>query len=109
LDVLRGALRTLDDAAVVTAEIQVFPERDSIVELLSFMQGIGWVLYDITNPGYYPSNQVFYQCYATFIPRDMDYRRGTPWCLPDQESVINEKLREARVRYVSMIEQLLRS
>jgi FkbM family methyltransferase len=109
LDVLRGALRTLEDASVVTAEIQIFPERDSIVELLSFMQGVGWALYDITNPGYYPSNQVFYQCYATFIPRDMDYRRGTQWCLPDQEVAVLEKIREARLRYVSMIEQLLRS
>ena len=54
LDALRGALRTLDQAVNVTVEMQIFSERDTLVELLSFMQGRGWALYELTEqlPGW---------------------------------------------------------
>jgi FkbM family methyltransferase len=107
LDVLRGGLRTLEEAVIVTTEIQIFPERDSLVDLLGFMQGIGWALYDITNLAYYPSDSTFYQCYATFIPRAMDFRRNTPWCAPDQEEQIFRKLRERRQQTLSEIDRLI--
>jgi len=107
LDVLRGALRTLEQAVVVTVEIQIFFERDTIVELLSFMQGNGWALYDITNLAYYPSDQTFYQCYATFIPRHMEFRKGAPWCLPDQEKAILENLRVRRERMLRALDDLI--
>jgi FkbM family methyltransferase len=108
LDVLRGALATLEQASVVTVEIQIFFERDTIVELLSFMQGSGWALYDITDLAYYPSDQTFFQCYATFIPRHMDFRKGAPWCLPGQEKAIQESLRARRERMLRALEELVR-
>ena len=109
LDVLRGALRTLEDAVVVTTEIQAFAERDSLVELLGFMQGAGWALYDITDLSHYPSDATFYQCYATFIPRSMDFRRGTPWCLPEQEKIALEQLRARRESVLQALEEFARS
>jgi FkbM family methyltransferase len=108
LDVLRGAVRTLDDAVIVTSEIQIFTERDTLVELLSFMQGAGWALYDLTDLGHYPSDATLYQCYATFIPRSMDFRKGVPWCLPDQEKIALEQLRARRERVMQSMEDLLR-
>jgi FkbM family methyltransferase len=107
LDVLRGGLRTLNEAVIVTTEIQIFSERDSLVDLLGFMQGIGWALYDITNLAYYPSDSTFYQCYATFIPRAMDFRGNTPWCAPEQKEHILGKLRERRALTLSEIDRLL--
>ena len=106
LDVLRGALRTLDEAVVVTAEIQIFPERDSLVELLSFMQGMGWALYDITDLAHYPSDATFYQCYATFIPKSMDFRKNTPWCTPDQEKEFLKALQMRRAEALRTIDDL---
>jgi hypothetical protein len=106
MDVLRGGLRTLDEAVIVSTEIQIFPERDSLADLLSFMQGIGWVLYDLTNLAYYPSDSTLYQCYATFIPKAMDFRRNTPWCLPGQKETILGGLRERRAQILKEIDRL---
>ena len=108
LDVLRGGLRTLDNAVLVTAEIQIFSERDTLVELLAFMQGMGWAVFDITDLSYYRSDQSLYQCYATFIPKGMDFRKGTPWCLPDQEQAILEALRARREHCLRAIEEMTR-
>lgn len=109
LDALRGALRTLDQAVAVTAEIQIFTERDTLVELLGFMQGNGWALYDITDLGYYPSNDALYQCYATFIPKRMDFRKGEAWCLPEQRQAILESLRARRANVLEAIDELVRN
>jgi FkbM family methyltransferase len=103
LDVLRGALRTLDEAVIVTAEI------DTIVELLSFMQGCGWALFDLTDPGHYPSDGTLYQCYTTFIPKSMDFRKGQAWCLPEQEKAVLAQLRERRIHITQAIEELIRT
>lgn len=108
LDVLRGALRTLEEAVIVTAEIQVFSERDTLVELLAFMQGNGWALYDITDLAYYPSDSTLYQCYATFIPRSMDFRKGAPWVRPGQEEAVREQLRARRAARIQALEALAR-
>ena len=107
LDVLRGGLRTLSQAVIVTAEIQIFTERDAIAELLIFMQGNGWALYDLTDLAYYPSDHTFYQCYATFIPKSLEFRRAIPWCLPEQEKVVLERLRVRRENNLEAIEKLV--
>ena len=109
LDVLRGALQTMRQSVVVVAEIQMFTERDSLVDLLNFMHGNGWALYDITDPGYYPSDQTLYQCYTTFIPKHLDFRRQTAWCLPDQEQAVREHLRQRRAANLRTLEALCAS
>jgi FkbM family methyltransferase len=106
LDVLRGGLSTLEEAVIVTTEIQIFPPRDSLVDLLGFMNGIGWALYDITDLSYYPSDSTFYQCYATFIPRSMDFRRNSEWCTAEQKPVILDLLRARRLDALKQIEEL---
>ena len=108
LDVLRGALRTLDNAVVITTEVGIFTERDTLVELLEFMQGMGWGVFDITDLSYYRSDQSLYQCYATFIPKAMDFRKSTPWCLPEQEQAIHESLRARRAQVLHAIEEMTR-
>jgi FkbM family methyltransferase len=107
LDVLRGGLRTLDEAVVVTTEINIFAERDSLVELLAFMQGIGWALYDLTDLAYYPSDATFYQCYATFIPKSMDFRRNARWCTPDQEGELLKGLQRRRAEALKAVDDLV--
>lgn len=106
LDVLRGSLKTLAQATVVVAEIQIFFERDNLTELLSFMQGRGFALFDLTDPAYYPSNNVFYQCYATFIPQRMEFRKGVAWCTPEQEAETNARLRVRRSETLRVLEHL---
>jgi len=91
---------------IVTTEIQIFPPRDSLVDLLGFMNGIGWALYDITDLSYYPSDSTFYQCYATFIPRSMDFRRNSEWCTAEQKPVILDLLRARRLDALKQIEEL---
>jgi FkbM family methyltransferase len=108
LDVLRGGLRVLEEAVIVTTEIQIFFERDTLVELLAFMQGNGWALFDITNPAYYPSDGTLYQCYATFIPRSMDFRKGTPWVLPEHEAAALEQLRARRANAINALQEIVR-
>lgn len=106
LDVLRGAVKTLDRCNVVVCEIQMFFERDNLTELLLFMQSRGFALFDITDQAYYPSNHVMYQCYATFIPQRLDYRKGVAWCTPEQERDTNERLRARRADTVRVLEHL---
>jgi FkbM family methyltransferase len=108
LDVLRGGLRTLEDAVIVTTEIQVFSERDTLVDLLSFMQGAGWALYDLTDLSHYPSDGTFHQCYATFIPRSMDNRRDIAWCQPEQQEEAFAQLRQRRDRFLKLIDEMLK-
>ena len=107
LDVLRGGLRTLDEAVIVTTEINVFAERDSLVDMLGFMNGIGWALYDITDLAHYPSDFTFYQCYATFIPKSMDFRRTIAWCTPDQEKELLKGLQRRRAEALKAIDDLV--
>jgi FkbM family methyltransferase len=107
LDALRGSIQTLEQAVMVTAEIQIFTERDTLVELLAFMQGRGWALYDISNLAYYPSDGTFYQCYATFIPKPMDFRKGSSWILPEQERAALEQLRARRANNLQAVDQLI--
>lgn len=107
LDVLRGALQTLEQAVVVVAEIQIFHERDTLVELLAFMNGNDWALYDLTDLAHYPSDSTLYQCYATFIPKGMDFRRDIPWCLPEQKEQVMTGLRYRRAMVLGAIEELL--
>lgn len=107
LDVLRGSLRTLAQAVMVTAEIQIFSERDTLVELLGFMQGAGWALYDISDLAYYPANNTFYQCYATFIPKPMDFRKGLAWCESGQLTSMMEHLRLRRETALKAIDELI--
>jgi len=106
LDVLRGSLKTLEQATVVVAEIQVFFERDNLTELLTFMQSRGFALFDLTDPAYYPSNNVLYQCYATFIPQRLEYRKGAAWCSPEQEAETNARLRTRRSETIRVLEHL---
>jgi hypothetical protein len=107
MDALRGALRTLQQATVVTAEIQIFSERDTLVELLGFMQGLGFALYDISDLGYYPSDGTLYQCYATFIPRRMEFRHDIPWVPPGKEAAVLALLRERRENNLQAIDELI--
>src|SRR5258706_2537366 len=109
LDGLRGSLHTLEQAVSVTAEIQIFSERDTLVELLGFMQSRGLALYDLTDPAYYASDGTVYQCYSSFIPQRLDFRRDTPWCLPEQLPRRLAQLRERRARNLESIEELLAS
>jgi FkbM family methyltransferase len=108
LDVLRGALRTLDDAIVVTSEIQIFAERDTLADLLAFMQGNGWVLYDITDLAYYHTDWTLYQCYATFIPRSMDFRKSGLWVADDEKEQLLTTMRARRAQCLHEIDELVR-
>ena len=107
LDVLRGSLKTLEHATVVVAEIQLFFERDNLLDLLFFMQSRGFVLFDITDQGYYPSSNTMYQCYATFIPQRMDFRKGLVWCTAEQEVAMNASLRARRNDTINVLDHLV--
>lgn len=108
LDVLRGGLRTLEDAILVTSEIRIFSERDTLVDLLSFMQGNGWALYDITDLAYYRTDWSLYQCYATFIPKSMDFRKSSIWAAPDEKEELLKSLRARRAQCIQNIDDLVK-
>jgi FkbM family methyltransferase len=107
VEVLRGAPRMLESSIVVTTEIQAFSGRDTLTELLPFMAAQGWTLYDITDLAYF-TDWTFYQCYATFIPRRMDFRKASDWTAPEEREEILAGLRERRVRNLEEIEALVR-
>lgn len=50
-----------------------------------------------------------YQCYATFIPKRMDFRKGEAWCVPEQRQVVLENLRARRANFVETIDELVRN
>jgi FkbM family methyltransferase len=109
LDALRGARRTLEHAIVVTAEIQMAQQRDTLVDVLEHMKGAGWALFDLTNLAYSPANQLLAECYATFIPEAQDFRRDLPWALPEQQREISERLRQRRAAILGAMDELLRN
>ena len=106
LDVLRGGLAALEEAIVVVSEIQVFSARDALVDLLGFMHGQGWALFDLTDMDYYLTDMSLYQCYATFIPKAMDFRASSTWCDPEQLPLALARLRERRARNLAELEVL---
>jgi hypothetical protein len=75
--------------------------------LLGFMQGAGWTLYDITNLGYYRSDSTFYQCYATFIPKSMDFRKNTPSCTRGQLTEALKGQQQRRAQALRAIDELV--
>ena len=62
---------------------------------------------DVTDQAYYPSDQTLYQCYATFIPSRMDFRKGAPWILPEQEQAVLGSLRERRASNLQAVDELI--
>jgi FkbM family methyltransferase len=104
LDVLRGALLTLEKAVVVVTEIRTFAERDALDDLLVFMNRNGFTLFDLTDLAHFPSDHSLYQCYATFIPKRMEFRFNQPHAAPEQESGVVENL---KLRRDTMIKRLL--
>jgi hypothetical protein len=91
----------------VTAEIRIFSERDTLVELLTFMQGNGWALYDITNLAYYPSDSTLYQCYATFIPKIDGLPQGHDMGAARTGAVGSGPVRVRRTNNLKALEELL--
>lgn len=108
LDVLRGSLATLDEAIIVVSEVQIFSARDSLVELLAFMQGRGWTLFDLTDLAYYRTDLTLYQCYAVFIPKAIDFRGESRWCEPEDLDRMLAALRARRTAFLEEIDALLR-
>lgn len=106
LDVLRGAIDTLGNTTIVVAEIQIFFKRDNLVELLLFMQSQGFLLFDITDMGYFNSTPVLYQCYATFIPKSLEFRHKLDWTAPGQLDATLANLRARRESVIQALEQL---
>jgi FkbM family methyltransferase len=108
LDALRGASRTLQQSVLVTAEIRLANQRDTLVELLSFMKEAGWVLFDLTNLSYSPAHQLLLECYATFIPARLEFRKELPWALPEQTAQLLGMLRERRQENIEAVDEMLR-
>jgi hypothetical protein len=96
IDVLRGATKTLKNSVAVVAECRIFGGQDSLVDLLNFMQSRHFVLYDITDQSYYPSDHTFFECYATFIPERLDFRNSLSFAAPEQKETVREMLAERR-------------
>jgi FkbM family methyltransferase len=109
LDALRGARRALERSIVVTAEIRVTEQRDTLVELLEHMKAAGWALFDLTNLGYSPASQILMECYVTFIPAALDFRAGLPWAQPEQQREIDERLRRRRAANLEAVDELIRN
>jgi FkbM family methyltransferase len=109
LDALRGARRALARSIVVTAEIRITQQRDTLVELVEHMKAEGWALFDLTNFGYSPASQLLIECYATFIPAARDFRGGLPWALPEQQREIDERLRLRRAANLEALDEVLRN
>jgi hypothetical protein len=109
LDALRGAGRTLADSVVLTTEISTVNERDAIGELMSFMHALGWAVFDITDLGYARLNHTLYQCYITFVPAQLDFRRREPWATPEQYAELREQHRLRRAENFEAIDELLRN
>jgi hypothetical protein len=109
VDALRGAARTLDQAVMVTAETRLANQRDTFVELLAFMTGAGWSLFDVTDLTHSPTYQTLDECYATFLPARLDFRKGQPWASAEHMAIIHGLLRQRRQRNVEAVEELLRT
>lgn len=96
LDAMRGAIKTLEQTAVVTAELQIFFEKDNLSEFIYFLEKRGFALFDITDLSYYPESSVLYQCYVTFVRRDLDYRHEAGYASDADQAAIVERLRVRR-------------
>jgi hypothetical protein len=108
LDALRGAARVLEQTLLVTAEIRVSNQRDTLVELLSFMKDAGWALFDLTDLFYGPAHQLLLQCYVTFIPARLEFRAGLPWAPPEVMAGIQKNLRRRRQENIEAVDEMLR-
>jgi FkbM family methyltransferase len=108
LDALRGASRTLEDAVLVTAEMRLSNQRDTLVDLLLFMKDAGWALFDITNLFYGPAHQMLLQCYATFIPARLEFREELPWAPPEVMAQVQSNLRRRRHENIEAVDEMLR-
>jgi FkbM family methyltransferase len=61
-DACRGGLEMLEQTVIVVSELQIFAEKDNFADFMHLMYSRGFVLFDITNLGYMPSDQSIYQC-----------------------------------------------
>jgi FkbM family methyltransferase len=103
LDVLRGATRTLEKSTVVVVEVQTNSARCTLADMLSFMQSRGFVVFDVTDLAHAPSDQTFYQCYVTFIPKQLDFRGKQPWIAPEQEQRMVDGLKARRAMIIESL------
>jgi FkbM family methyltransferase len=109
LDVLRGATRVLKDSLIVTTEIRLYNQRDTLTELLSFMNEAGWRAFDLTDFGHSLAGNLLVECYVTLIPARLDFREGLPWAAAEQMDAIREHLRQRRLDNLEALQQFIRS
>lgn len=106
LDVLRGATHVLADTSIIVLEAQVCLFRDTLPDIVHFLQIRGFTLYDITDLSYYQSDGTLYQCLAVFIARKYDFRKMDPWGDPQKERAMQEQLASRRHHIRSSVEAI---
>ncbi len=83
LYVLKGGEKTLDKASVVIVEASLFrfwgPHHPDIYEIIRYMNERNFVLYDLLDGLYRPSDGALGQLDLAFVKRDGPFRQNVKW------------------------------
>jgi FkbM family methyltransferase len=96
LDVLAGAAATLAETELVQLEALFFPFYDDAPEfadVVAFMRGAGFVVYDIVDPGYRPLDGALAQADVLFVPDGSPLRRHHEYASQEQRHDRDASLR----------------
>lgn len=76
LDVLEGCINTLEDTECAIVETVFFGDgANNFHRVVEFMQDQGFVVYDIVEPVYRPSDMALWQVDTVFVKRDSRFRQ----------------------------------
>ncbi len=99
LDVLEGLKRHADKAEVIVLEASLWADRKArgvptFAEIVAYMSGRGWVLYDISNIAYRPRDGAVAELDMVFCARDSALREHASYRTPEQKTAAYEKKRD---------------
>jgi FkbM family methyltransferase len=102
IDVLDGATQILSDTEYVIVEVTLFSH---MYEVIDFMKSKGFVVYDIVDLSWRPSDHALAQCDMAFVKETGQFKTNDSYIREDQREFYNEHLKAYRERLIAYIEK----
>ncbi|WP_333451634.1 MULTISPECIES: FkbM family methyltransferase [unclassified Microcoleus] len=107
LDVLTGAIQILPETEYVIVEATIF---EQMYEVINFMKSQGFIIYDMVDPHYQPSDAALSQIDVAFVKESGNYKKNSRYCATkEQEELLVKHLEVYRKVLISEIESLGKS
>jgi FkbM family methyltransferase len=102
VDVLTGATQILKDTEYVIVEVTLHEHMEKI---MNFMKSQGFILYDIVDLSWQPSDLALSQCDMAFVKKSGQLKKNKSYIREDQIDFLQTHLKSYREKIIAYIEK----